>query len=150
MDAEKYYIFIMPDGLRIPMAVRESQLGRNSVRHKIQTVAADAVRKAGLKTSWKNPQPIEVKVLEQRIVEGVLKEEVKKSVSVTPPVECMTQSEYNEESKKIVENLPAPMQAFVLSWAWEYGHASGFEEVISIARELTDQLAVALSQMEQT
>lgn len=52
----------------------------------------------------------------------------------------MTQEEFDAREKEILQELPEAFRSFVSYYAWEKGHAYGFEEVLSHERDLVSEL----------
>lgn len=114
--------------------------GRNGLEHHdIVTAAQDAVRQLGIRTPRKNPQPVKVTVFTQRLERGDIKETPHK-LEVVPYLERMTDTEYKEEMDELLKPLPPEFHAFVRGQAYDQGHSSGYEEVVSIAQGLVHDL----------
>lgn len=56
----------------------------------------------------------------------------------------MTPDEYETRHGELLERVPAEFRSFLSSYAWQEGHAYGFEEVLSYLAELADGLAPAI------
>jgi hypothetical protein len=52
----------------------------------------------------------------------------------------MTPEEFKEAMRKAIEELPGEFKEFVISFSWDSGHSSGYEEVVGIASSLASDL----------
>lgn len=59
---------------------------------------------------------------------------------ISPFNRARTREEYEKELKEILSEIPAEFHSFVENFAYEHGHASGYDEVLGIANDLTSGL----------
>jgi len=53
-----------------------------------------------------------------------------------------------EEQNKILTDVPREFRDFLSQFAWEQGHASGYNEVIAILKDLVFEFGIALKQYQ--
>lgn len=133
----KNLVAVLPDGTEHFADVR---VYGQRVTTEYRQVAEDAVRKAGLTTSRKDPQTVKVKVFVLGILKGAIHRESAGQYDITPPLERMTEQEYAEEMKEILADLPEAFRSYVESEAYEDGHSAGYEEVVTLARNMASSL----------
>ena len=138
MNEKRNYVAVLPDG-------REHFEDVTFYRHtrpddELQRVAENAVRKAGITTPRKDPERITVKVFALEIKQGKLDRRLAKEAIVAPPMERMTQAEFDEELTEILSDLPEAFHPFIRQESWEHGHSAGLEEVILYARSMAHDL----------
>jgi hypothetical protein len=115
-----------------------------------ERAAEDAVRAWGLETKRSDPQKVEVKVAELKVEQGRQVRKHETTVKVQPPLARMTEAEYVQELGDVLGGLPPEFHRFVKEYAWEEGHSSGYEEVVSCARGLVDGLESAVKAYTET
>lgn len=103
-------------------------------------ICEDAVRAKKLTTSRKNPQQVVVDLFWIEIVQGEQKRRSVGTFEVTPLLDTMNSEEYALELNEAVGDLPPEFQDFVKQSSWDRGHSAGFEEVVSIAKDMTFDL----------
>lgn len=142
----KHFMCIFPDNqqVAIDLPSADARLSLNTVA---LHAAEKAIEKLGLITPRKDPQTIEIVVHELQIAHGhIERSKTPVRVKLQPPLSRMTDEEYKDELAKLLAILPGPFREFVTSWAWDHGHAYGYEEVISIASEMVTGLKSAIDQ----
>ena len=85
-----------------------------------------------------------ITISEERIENG---EKVYKHCAyreVSAPRQRMNSEDFTKKMDEILAEIPTAFREFVSSQAWDRGHSSGFEEVCSIAQDLTDSLKPAI------
>lgn len=143
MQEKRDYKFVLPDGSEhFEEAVWNAACANNSSA--VYDAIGRAVRKSGVKTTRKNPQPLCVKIYRLEIVDGKVKAHYNGTFNVTPPFIQLTEEEYNSELTELLKPLPSEFRSFVSSTAWNDGHSSGYEEVLSIAGSLVSDLKPAI------
>jgi hypothetical protein len=90
-----------------------------------------------------------VKVFTQRLVKGEIIE-TPHELEVRPPLEEMTHSEYMVEMDTTLAEVPVEFRSFVRSQADERGSSSGYEEVVSIAKDIVFNLKSAIAAYNKT
>lgn len=103
-----------------------------------------AVRSAGMTANRQNPAPVSVRVLRLTAENGQAVRRSLQVINVTPPLERMTESEYDQVMLKILNELPKEFHSFVSGQAWDEGHSAGLEEVVLIADGLAGDLKPAV------
>lgn len=103
-------------------------------------ICEDAVRAKKITTSRKNPQKILVELQSVEIIRGEQKRRNVGTFEIMPLCPTMTQDEYNAEIAEAVSDLPLEFQEFVRGIAWDQGHSAGYEEVVSIAKDIAGDL----------
>jgi hypothetical protein len=114
--------------------------GDGDVRPYYRNAAVDAIHKAGLKAKRNDPQTVEVRVYLLHIVGTDLKRKLLNTYHLTPPLEAMTDTEFETEQTALLADLPAEFHPFVRQTAWDHGHSAGYEEVINYVRDMVGNL----------
>lgn len=96
-----------------------------------------AVSESGQTCSRNDPVTVPVKVYELKIAKGQLTRRLLQTVSVQLPFAPMTEAEFYAEQADELSDLPPDFHGFISSYAWERGHAYGYEEVLGHVRDLT-------------
>lgn len=63
-----------------------------------------------------------------------------------PPPQRMTNETFAAKQKDMLQDLPAPFHMALATLAWEQGHSSGYEEVLSCLSTLIDVLEEPIRQ----
>jgi len=129
------YVAVFPDGTEYFDEFTEDRLGFG-----LENMISKAVLKSGIKTSRYNPQTIRIEIFTLKIKDGKLVRSFVKRMDVQPPPLAMTSEEFEEEMKKVLDEIPEEFHSFIKSESWESGHSSGREEVISLAQNLISDL----------
>lgn len=138
----RHFVAVMPDGREY---FTQMQTGRfPNERPASEVIANEAIRHFGITTKRADPQKIVINVAEQHIDKGELKRRPFGSIAIQPPLERMTQDEYEAEMTEILSSLPVEFHGFVRQNSWDHGHSSGFEEVINYAHDLQSSLLPAI------
>lgn len=94
------------------------------------------VRRLGLKTARKDPKKIKVFVSRLVIINGKLERREHQAYDIDLPLERMTADEYNVEMEEELKDIPEEFRSYVSQESHERGHSAGYEEVLSIAKEM--------------
>jgi len=105
------------------------------------------VDKSGITTLRERPKRVGVRVYETVVnpENSKLKEAFYADYEVMPPVVALDADSYNHEMEKMVSCLPPEFQQYVHAESYERGHASGYEECLSIAHGLVHDLSDVIS-----
>ncbi len=141
-------VAILPDGTEqfedvIPLK------GSRLHHTEYQSFAERAVSKAGLTTSRSNPTAVEVRVHQVTLQKGQAIRSPGSVLKVIPPLDRMTDVEFNEEMVALLRQLPEEFWPFIRGWSDDHGHSSGMEEVVSIAEDLVANLRPAIFKFTQ-
>ncbi len=142
MSEKTSVVAVLPDGAEHFEDIRPFG-GRRDVGMTLrdyETVAENAVRKKGLTTPRSNPVPVKVSVFKLEIKGGKLDRNKVKDFPITPPLERMTDAEYNSEMAELLAELPEEFRSYVSSESYDHGHSAGYEECVSIARSMVHGL----------
>ncbi len=131
------YVVVFPDGKEY---FGEDKGETGFFKFSVDDLAREAVRKSGIRSPRKNPIQISVRVFRLEIEKGQLVRHLVKNMSIQPYLEDRTKEEYETELKQILAEIPKEFQSFVSGKAWDDGHSSGYEEVLSIASDLVGDL----------
>lgn len=104
----------------------------------IESVAKDAVYKAGLTTHRNNPETFHVKMIELFIENGKMERKPVGEYDITPPFAPMTEEEFNVEMKDALSGLPESFQKFVRRQTYDRGDTN--EGRLSIIQDMADDL----------
>lgn len=138
MRESRNILAILPDGFEYNVVLQFN--AGDHYQHLYQRIAEDAVRKKGLTTPRNNPTRVSVKIFVLTIVNGELKKTPITGYYIMPPLERMTEEEYGQEMKEVLQNFPEEFQVYVSQTAYEDGHSAGYEEVVNIARNIVSNL----------
>lgn len=117
--------------------INVSEIWEASVLGKVKRI----VFNAGFKTNRKNPQKIKINVDSISVKDGKQVRNYYKTFEIMPPLERMTEEEFQEEQKDILKEVPHEFHEVFISMAWDRGHSSGYEEVISYLKNLVYELS---------
>ena len=127
------YVAVLPDGSEY---FEEGEIGEQA----LVQIAGNAVRKNGLTTSRTEPKPVIVVVQEIAVRNGKLDRIHPRKFNITPPLQRMTEEEFQAEMTEILKDIPVEFQGFISYSSWEHGHSCWREEVVSIANEMASEL----------
>lgn len=133
-EPKKNYVAVLPDGTEIFTDVSSPSL------YSAERICGEAVRSSELRTPRVNPTMVKVDLFSLEIEKGKLKRRYIGEYEVMPYKERMTEPEYRNEMKNIVSQLPEEFRGYVESRAWDDGHSAGYEEVVSLAESMVDEL----------
>jgi hypothetical protein len=126
------FVVVLPNGTEY--------YAEQMVYQTVQLICEQAVRNAGLTTSRSNPIPVMVDLFQLVITDGKLVRQGMGKKEVMPPMAPMTKAEYEIKLNVIGDTLPMDCRNFVIHQAYDRGHSAGYEEILNIARDLTDDL----------
>ena len=106
----------------------------------MKNLCGKLVRRIGLTTNRKEPKKAKVSVFRLCIVQGKLERRSAGSYEIDVPVKRMTSDEYNVAFQEILDEIPEEFWPFIRDTAYQRGHSSGHDEVISIAQEMMHDL----------
>lgn len=139
MSDKKNFVAVLPDGTE-----HFEELSMFSPRgwshHDYERVCENAVRNARLTTPRNNPDCVKVDLFVVSIQNGSLNRHKVGNYSITPPLERMTDSDFNAEMRDILGEIPEEFHSYVSSESWDRGHSAGYEECVSIARSIVFSL----------
>ena len=69
--------------------------------------------------------------------------------SIPPSLERMTEEEYNQEWKELLEDIPPEFHSFIQTDCYERGHSAGYEEVINYAHEMVYNIKGPIKNFEK-
>lgn len=130
-DDVRHYVAVLPDGT-------EKFFDAHFDHQDSDWAARQAVD--GLTTPRADPQPVRVKVMKLKIRNGKLEREFACEHRLMPRLAPMTEAEYIRHLEEAVKSLPDEFRTWVRGTAWEQGHSAGYEEVVSIAESMADEL----------
>lgn len=140
------FVAILPNGEEHFEDLVPYSLTSEGIKDAATKVADNAVRLHGLTTSRNDPKKIIVEVKKISINKGKLERSPYGKISVMPPIERLTQEEYEKELETLLAPLPDEFKSFVRNKSWSDGHSAGYEEVISIADDLVDSIMAPLKE----
>lgn len=103
-------------------------------------ICEEAVHRSPLRTPRANPTPVKVRLFSLEITRGGVTRGYIGEYEVMPYLERMTEPEYRNEMKNIVSQLPEEFRSYVERRAYADGHSAGYEEVVSHAESMLDEL----------
>lgn len=119
--------------------------------HAKQRIRDECVRKSGLKNTRKNPNRIvKVELFKLVIEQGKLVRQFAGRFVATPPLERMTEQEYNEEWNELLKDIPKEFHSFIMSDCYERGHSAGYEEVINYAHEMCHNIKEPIKKFKES
>lgn len=102
--------------------------------------AQNTVYQSGIKAPRNNPRAVTVRVNKLEIEKGKLVRKYISEYVIDVPLERMNESDFENEMGKLLDGLPPEFHPFIRTVSWDDGHSAGFEEVVSIATRLTEEL----------
>jgi hypothetical protein len=137
MIVEKIHLVaILPDGKEYFEDIINSE---HFWDRTLDQVGKNAVRKAGLTTSRKNPVKVSVDFFKLEIKDGKLNRVKVKTLPITPDLNPMTKDEFIQEIEDVLSGIPEEFHSFVSTEYNERG--SGYEEQVGVARDIVQILA---------
>jgi hypothetical protein len=106
----------------------------------LKDIARRALDKLQLTTPRTAPLPVRVVIYKLVIEAGHQVRQQIYDLPTMPALTAMTQAEFDHDQQQALYELPAEFRGFVSSYAWEHGHAAGYEEVLGYVRELVSAL----------
>lgn len=106
----------------------------------MQSLANDALHSTTIRDEYGKSNPVEVAVCRQKIQDGKLLEVMIGRYSAYPLKNPMSAEAFISEEEKGLAEIPAEFHSVIREWAWDKGHSSGYDEVVSILRELAGSL----------
>lgn len=119
------------------------------IGYNTEEACRDALYKLGIKTSRSSPKKIHCKLFHLTYKDGKPHRQLLRECDVVPSLERMTPEEYRKEMDEILVDIPAEFHGAIESISYDKGHSSGYEEVISYAREYTHQLKEPIKAFEK-
>lgn len=105
-DSTKYFVFTMPNGSRHPFECPNAQT-YSMLMTWFNNRAAEIVRQSGITSARSGPREhIEIKISEQQIEKGELKESVVRKIDVAVPYAQMTDDEFYKEYNAVLAKIP--------------------------------------------
>lgn len=132
------YVAVLPDGNEHFCEISSSP-SRSSHSSQVD-LCNEAVRAYGIKTSRSEPVDIKVQLFRLEIVKGKIERKLSGVYRITPPLERMTQAEYDSEMADTLKYVPVEFHEYVHGEAYDRGHSSGMEECVNIASSIVDSL----------
>lgn len=103
-------------------------------RQAICSALAEAARLKVERT--RDRQNITAGVYELRVVAGRLAPVFLRNEIVPIAARSTTEEEFLQEETQLAEELPEAFRACIRRWAWDLGHASGYDEVLTYLRDM--------------
>lgn len=146
MSSEKrHYIAVLPDGREFDHEIAAETKNEEWNRTTLRGIAEKTAVEAGL-TSPRTGETHAVSVrIDRLIIQGrKLIRQHATTILVYPPLAPMTEDDYERELAESLEGLPPEFATFVSEKAYDDGHAYGYEEVVSLARNMACNLKPAI------
>jgi len=133
------YVLILPDGKEYFFDDKE----RNN--ESLTKTCENILFREGIRTNRKDPQPINVPVYQLMFKKGEIVRFKLGDYSITPFLESMTEEEFEEEIKLVLEKIPQEFHDFVMKDAWE---DSEYESVFDRAEQLVSELKPVIAKFK--
>jgi len=114
--------------------------------HTVEELAMSAIRNYKITTPRRSPCPISVKISVVEVKNNALMHRQHTVLKLTPPLSAMTEEEYGSECEEVLTDVPIEFHAVLRDMAYDRGHSSGREEVVSILDELVSKLSPAIKE----
>lgn len=111
-----------------------------------KTAAEEVVRNSNIKTSWKDPQEISVKVEELKLIKGEIKVAFSNTVKVMPYREEMKNEELYDLIQEELEGIPESFHKLVNDMTYEHGESNHSQWIF--AENLISELKSAIKGMK--
>lgn len=109
-----------------------------------KTAAEEAVRKSNIRTSWKDPQEISVKVEELKLLQGEIKVAFSSTIKVMPYREEMKDEELSDLIQEELQGLPKSFHKLVNDMMYEHVQRESNYSKWTFAQILIDELKIAI------
>lgn len=116
----------------------------------VQSEVRQVLELDGRTASRRKPESVSIEVFRLVVRSGKLVRQLAMRLDERLPVARLTEHEYESEMTVLLADLPESFRLFVRRQAWEDGHSSGYEEVISIAQDLASGLQPAIEQYRKS
>lgn len=113
----------------------------DTLQYRLQEAVDKFVRGLGVTTKRNDPKSIRVLCQELRIENGRVIRSTGTTLTAQVPFARMTEEEFVDERSSILSTLPEEFHGYASSTAWDIGHSSGYEEVISCLEDIVDGLS---------
>ena len=124
-------------------------IGRNDSQGK-EKLANEVIRRARILNRPDDFTPVEIDFYPIIVVNGMLERDKPFQYSIIPPQRERNEEEFERKQAQILENLPKAFHSFVSSYAWDQGHAHGYNEVLIHLETLVDGLVPAIKEYDTT
>ncbi len=134
-------VVVLPDGREFPDKVPDE---RHRPKFRQDYAFEESVRRAfatfKVTTPRTDPQKLTVKIY-TLVINGLeIERRLTQTLPVQPPLERMTEAEYEAELRDLLEDVPFEFLSYVSSEAYDRGHSEGREQVIQIAQSMVYNL----------
>lgn len=109
-----------------------------------KTAAEEAVRKSNIRTSWKDPQEISVKVEELKLKNGQIVVAFSSTIKVMPYREEMKDEELSDLIQEELQGLPKSFHKLVNDMIYEHVQRESNYSKWTFAQNLIDELKIAI------
>jgi len=110
----------------------------------VRAMAEKIVRESGIKTPRCSPQTIRVRIDKIGIRDGEMDRTMFCGYDIRPPLTAMTDDDFNKAQNSLLSEIPLEFRSVLGTMAWESGHSSGYEEVISCLKDLVSDFRPAI------
>jgi hypothetical protein len=90
--------------------------------------------------AWDEEKFVEMDIYKLIVVNHKIQEKRLGKVKVYAKRKRLTLPKYEEEAEKVLKDIPVEFHEFLKQYAWEEGHSSGYEEVLSKLKDLQYQI----------
>lgn len=113
-----------------------------------KNAAEEALRKSNIRTSWKDPQEVSVKVEQLKLIQGEIKVAFSTTIKVMPYKEEMTDEELNNLVQEELKGIPKSFHKLVSNMMYEHVHRESNQNKWIFAENLISELKSAINGME--
>lgn len=144
-NEKRNYVAVFPDGTEHPFELTGYGRRGGLFSAEVESALNNMLYNTSIRTSRKNPTPVEVRCFRLEIVGAQLSRTSVGSFRVIPPLERMTSEEFAEEEALLLAAAPEEFRSALSYKAYEDGHSAGHEEVLSILGSLLNWLEEPLA-----
>ena len=105
--------------------------------------ARELIRHMNVFVHRSKPQTVDVKIERFYVKDGELQSRKVTTLNQDLPFLSLTEGEYEQEMTDLLDGLSSKVASFVRNKAWDDFHSSGYDSVLSVAKDLVDDMRTA-------
>lgn len=148
MNATKNFSLTLPDGSKRYIEVVSDNNKGWTTQDRIKQEVGQILCLSKITTPRNNPTEISIKVYEQSIKNGQIKENYYCEIKIPVPFEPLTFDTYVEELNDIVEPLPIVFQKYVKQDLADRDQP--YEELVCVAKDIVNNLLPAIDEYKKS
>lgn len=125
---------------------KKQQIPPNTIEYHAQ----EMLRNLGIFAEYEQIETVDFNLYKIRPINNKFSKRFVKVITIQKPTKELDEKTYVQLSDKILENLPPAFRPLIQNYAWEMGHANGYQECLASIKEKTDELITSIKMYEKT